>query len=193
MKAPGAVLRKTLALAGGVAAVLLVAGLSRVPYTAHDDPDALLRLSWRIQGNAVEACRALGTEEMEELPVHMRNPDACQRRGRSYRLRVWTDGRILVDRVVKPSGARGDRPVYVFDEAPLSPGRHELRVVFEPLAQPGEAGAADTSERTEPVESAGEALRFRDTVEADAGQVVLVTLESDGGGRQRIVVRTSLP
>lgn len=193
MTAPGGALRKTLALAGGVAAVLLVAGLSRVPYTAHDDPDALLRLSWRIQGNAVEACRALGTEEMEELPVHMRNPDACQRRGRSYRLRVWTDGRILVDRVVEPSGARGDRPVYVFDEAPLSPGRHELRVVFEPLAQPGETGSADPSERTEPVEPAGEALRYEDTVEVGAGEVVLVTLRTDGAGSDRLEARTSLP
>lgn len=187
MKGPHQALRKALALGGAVAAVLLVAALSRVPYTAHEDPDALLRLSWRIQGDAVEACRALSADEMEELPVHMRNPEACQRRGRSYRLRLWTDGNLLVDRVVEPSGARGDRPLYVFHEVALAPGRHEVEIAFAPVEEAGEAGG------TERPESTGDPLRYQGTVELDAREVVLVTLERGATGRDRLDVRTSLP
>jgi len=186
MSRPRGALRTALALAVGVAAVLLVAGLSRVRYTAHADPDALLRLSWRIRGEAVEACRAPTAEEVEELPVHMRNPEACQQRGRAYRLRVWTDGDLLVDRVVAPSGARVDRPVYVFQEATLPPGSHELQVTFDPVEEPEDASRDEPRERTRGT------LRYQGTVEMEAGEVVLVTVGTDGGSRDRLEARTSL-
>jgi len=107
-----------------------VAGLSRVPYTPDGDANALLRLSWRLYGDVEEDCVPLTPEELERLPVHMRNPDACRGRGYDYRLRVRVDGREAVDVVVRPAGARGDRPVYVFRDVPLAPGEHRVWVEF---------------------------------------------------------------
>jgi len=121
------------ALPGAAATVLLVAavaGLSRVPYALGGEEQATLRLSWRLQGEAVEECRDLSPEELERLPVHMRAARTCKSRGVSYALEAKVDGQPLVRDVVHPAGARGDRPVYVLEDVPLAPGPHRVSVTF---------------------------------------------------------------
>jgi hypothetical protein len=132
--------RGVLGLAVAAAAGLVVAAASRLPY-GSDEGDARLRLSWRAPGELVEECRSPTEEELAALPAHMRQPRICEGRVLPYRLRVRLDGAPAVDRRVEPAGARGDRPITVFEETLLSPGRHVVDVSFERLegAPPGTA------------------------------------------------------
>lgn len=176
------------ALAVGVAAALAVAAGSRVPHAAHPQEDGVVRLSWRIRGEAAAACRPLSPEELEALPVHMRNPDACRQEGLAYRLQAWIDGEPVLDRTVHPSGARGDRPIYVFEEFPVAPGPTELRVDFAPVG-------ADPTADPDP-DRAGDLAAlfpFGRTVTVDPRSVVLVTLGSDADGRPRVETRSAPP
>ncbi len=107
--------------------------LSGLSYTPRQPEDALLRLSWRSPGRRVEECRRPTPEELERLPVHMRRDEICEGRIVPYRLRVTLDGRLEVDAEVHAAGAREDRPVYVFRELWMPPGRHALRISFRPV------------------------------------------------------------
>lgn len=120
-------------IVGGVLALLLtgaVVGLSRMPYVVESSDAASVRLSWRFRAT-MEECRELSEEELAELPVHMRRPVVCERRVPPHRLRVEVDGRLLLDEVVRSAGAQQDRPLYVFREISVEPGRRRVRVRFE--------------------------------------------------------------
>jgi hypothetical protein len=122
--------RVRLALGMGVAVVSLVVlvALSRVPFEALPGDHALIRLSWRTVGSYVEECRRLTPEELERLPVHMRREEICEGRMLSFRLRVTLDERVVLEEVILPAGARGDRPLFVLREIAVPPGEHRLRV-----------------------------------------------------------------
>ena len=64
------------------------------------------------------------------MPIHMQRDSICERRVPPYRLRVEVDGAQLEDARVEAAGARQDRPVFVFREFALEPGRHQVRVEF---------------------------------------------------------------
>ena len=118
-------------LAATVVAVALAAGtaaLSRIPFTPDRDARAALRISWRARGERVEHCRRLSESELETIPVHMRQPTVCEGGSATYQLRVVVDGTLRLDALVRGSGARGDRPMYVFHELSLPPGDHDVRV-----------------------------------------------------------------
>ncbi|MDT8369453.1 MAG: hypothetical protein RQ745_09625, partial [Longimicrobiales bacterium] len=114
----------------GAALVVLIGGLSRVPFGGVDEGAAALRLTWRLRGEEAAPCRTPTEAELADLPVHMRNPDACIGDLPPFALRVTVDGEVRVERIVRPSGARGDRPLFVYEELPLPPGRHALEVRF---------------------------------------------------------------
>lgn len=134
-----ALARVRVALATAVAVVLTlgISAGSRVPVTFSSADDALLRLSWRMRGITAQACRTLPQEELERLPVHMRNPEACIGVIASYTLDVSVDGRVLAADTVRPPGARGDRPLNVLREYPLAPGDHQVSVRFRALLPAG--------------------------------------------------------
>jgi hypothetical protein len=138
-------------------ALLALGWLSRAPYTPTDTKTGLLRLSWRHRGEPAEVCRQRTPEELEALPVHMRTAEDCQRRRIEYPLVVRVDGAPPDSTRIRPEGARGDRPVYVFQERPLPPGVHDVEVIFAPRG-----GDGDT-------------LLFRGPVRARAGAVELIT------------------
>lgn len=120
-------------LAATVVAVALAAGtaaLSRIPFTPDRDARAALRISWRARGERVEHCRRLSESELETIPVHMRQPTVCEGGSATYQLRVVVDGTLRLDALVRGSGARGDRPMYVFHELSLPPGDHDVRVTM---------------------------------------------------------------
>lgn len=169
--------RRAAAAVLAVAMATAVAFLSRVP-SEFGDADALIRLSWRTDGASVEACRVRSAEELEALPVHMRNPRECTRTPIPFALHVSVGGRPVVRDTVFPRGARGDQPVYVFRDLPVEAGRAALSVRFEPVP----TDAVDSRDQAPAVSPAA----WEGDVELAAGEVALVTMDEDGA----LVVRT---
>ena len=112
-----------------------------------------------------------------------------------YRLEVAVDGVVRKSAVVEGAGARGDRPLYVFDSIPLSPGRHDIRVTFTRVGarSPGPgtdaADAADAADEVvggaanarEGARTIPDRLLLRRTVTVGGRDVVLVTYDPDRG------------
>jgi hypothetical protein len=116
------------AVALGLSAALVVC--SGLPYVADSSDDALIRLSWRAVGERIEECRKPTEEELAALPPHLRRQEICAGRTTPFQLAVSIDGAAVFEDRIRPGGARQDRPVYVLQEFPLSPGRHRLQVRF---------------------------------------------------------------
>lgn len=168
------------------AAVLALAGLSRMPYRASGDDQALIRLSWRIRAEQMGAeCRRPSQEELEALPPHMRNPDACVGSLRPFRLRVRVDDRTVLDDRVRPGGARRDRPVYVFRDVEVAPGERRVEITFRQEVD-GAGESARAGEGPDEDAPPGVALELRRTLRVGIREVVLITLDD---GRGRLVVR----
>ncbi len=133
--------RGRLAAAGLTAAMLLaVAGASQLRL-GHTPAHGAVRLAWRLPGQSWQDCRPLSAAEQASLPAHMRQTQDCRTVYLDYRLRVWLDGALVVDRRVSPPGARGDRPLYVEQDLPASPGTHRVGVEFVPVSDPKGTGA----------------------------------------------------
>lgn len=187
-----------LVVAGLVTVLLALAlgGLTRVPFGPSDGPGALLRLSWRARGQPVEECRRLGPEELARLPVHMRREEVCERRLAPYRLRVVVDGREVEASVVRASGARHDRPIYIFREIPLGPGEHRMEISFErvgagertSVGREAPEGGEDISGGRAP--RTPDSLRLARRVILERGEVVLVTYDPQA---RELVVREGRP
>lgn len=162
----------TARVVGAVLAVVMTVGtawMSRLPIDFGRDAESLLRLSWRVDGVTVEACRTLSEEELANLPVHMRNPEACIGTIAPFTLSAVLDGESVVADTVFPGGARGDRPIYVLRDLPLSPGRRTLEVRFNAVIPDG----AD-------VEGATTGYVWEGVVELEAGDIALLTLDDRG-------------
>ena len=163
-------LRLGVAIAAAVAATVALGALSRVPYQADRSAHAILRLAWRTPGVRVEECRPLTQEELDNLPSHMQRQEICEGRLLPYRLRVTIDGDVVVDEEIRPAGAREDRPLFVFHDFPLTPGRHPVSVVFErDLLEPEAEGAAAVPLR----------LEFDRTMAFEARRITLVTYDAE--------------
>jgi hypothetical protein len=175
------VTRGILAVGLAAAVALALGALTRAPYTMEDSADAELRLTWRARASQVEECRRLTEAEQEALPVHMRREVICEGRVASYRLEVRVDGEVRHGATIRGAGARGDRPLYVFDAMRLPPGRHEVEVVFERIGT-----AADTSAAPPRSGSVPDRLELREDVELATGDVALVTYDAT---ERRLVLR----
>ncbi len=155
-------------LGAGVAVVITIAlgGLSRWPVSGVHEASAALRFSWRLRSEEAGECERPSAEELADLPAHMRNPDGCVGPVPAHRLVVQVDGEERFDIVIEASGARGDRPLFVFRELLLPPGRHDVRVSFAP----------------DGAETAGERGLFLDAaLDLGPGDVRLVTRNEDTG------------
>lgn len=149
------------------AAITVALGfLSRAPISGAHEAQASLRFSWRLRAEEAGECQRPSAEELADLPSHMRNPDSCVGQVPSHRLRVQVDGEERFDLLVEASGARGDRPLFVFRELLLPPGRHEVRVSFSPDG----AEAGD-----------GRGLFLDSALDIGPGDVRLVTRNEDTG------------
>lgn len=165
-----------------MAAVLAMGALTRLPFPASPDR-AELRLAWRLAVPRVEHCRTPSPEELEQLPVHMRQAEICEGRAASYRLEVRVDGEVRHTSTVEAAGARSDRPLYVFEALPLEPGDHRIRVVFErtDLAEDSSAAVPDAtaagSALTDGPGPAAHRLVLDRRVRAGTHDVLLVTYD----------------
>ncbi len=172
------VARGVIGTAVAAALTLALVGLSRVPYTAVPSDDGALRLAWRYKSEHVDQCRRRTAEELERLPAHMRTELVCERRLRPYALRAALDDGDLLADTVRAGGARADRPLSLFRQVAVRPGRHRVRVSFEPIGP-----AADTA-------LARRRLAVDTLLVFAPRQVVLVTLDE---ARGVLVVRTREP
>jgi len=174
VSAPRAALGAVVALA----LALLTAWGSRVPVAFAGADEARLRLSWRMEGIATEACRTLTDEELARLPVHMRNPRACIGVIAEYALRVRAGGVLLAQDTIRPPGARGDRPLNVLREYALAPGDHQVAVEFQALLPEGVEAPADGVAE----------LAWEGNVRVRPRDVALITLDLSG---RRLELRES--
>ena len=152
------------------------AALSRVSVEFSHPDQALLRLSWRVEGVALEECRERTPEELERLPVHMRNARACIGTIAPYTLHVTVDGRTVVTDTVVAPGARGDRPIPVFAEVPLRPGTYEVEVRFDAILPEGAEPPGNLPD-----------LDWDGNVTVGGREIALLTLAEDRSG---LVLRT---
>lgn len=161
-------LHRVLAVLIAAGALAAIGALSQVPYDPEEADQAWLRLSWRARSMSIDTCRALTAEELERLPAHMRRPEVCEGRLAPYRLRLEIDGMLVEDVLVAGRGAREDRPLYVFRELALAPGSHRIGIDFR---------LAD--HELESREGAPRPLSIHRTIELAAGQVALITHDSE--------------
>jgi hypothetical protein len=154
--------------------MLGLAGLSRVPLRSGGAGEAALRFSWRLRGEEAAACRLPTADELADLPVHMRNPDACVGDLPPFELRVDVDDVTRVSRLVRPSGARGDRPLFVYDDLRVSPGPHRLSVRFGPQGEGAEGGGG---------------LALDTAIVIETGRVLLVSRSGNGDLEVRAPIR----
>ncbi|MDO8665843.1 MAG: hypothetical protein Q7J79_04475 [Gemmatimonadales bacterium] len=169
--------------AGVLVALVVTAAvgvLSSVPYESRRGSDAFVRLAWRARGERVETCRRLTPEEVARTPVHMRREEVCEGRILPYRLAVTLDGASAAQESVASGGSRQDRPLYVFREIAVAPGRHRLGVSFSRLGFVRE----DEGER----ERGGlpERLDLDTTLTLGPRQVALVTYDEE---RRRLILK----
>ena len=152
------------AFAAGFSAALLglVAVGSRWPLGTDAD-HAVLRLGWRLAGQARERCRELSPEEIAARPVHMRQSRECVSEALAYDLTAAVDGQVLVRKRVRPPGMRGDRPLSVEEDLDVRPGARAVTVRFIP----------------EDPASGARVLAFDGTVQFERGRVVLVTNDGE--------------
>jgi len=153
------------------ALTVAVAGLSRFPYRAEPPDRGVLRLSWRYTPPAGEDCRRPTSEELAELPAHMRNPNACLRDPRTYRLRLSVDETPVFDESLGTTGARRDRPVVVYREVPLSAGGHRIDVRFEESRAGGQRS--------------GPALSWTRSVTVEPHEVIVIEYDNERGALER--------
>jgi hypothetical protein len=168
--------RAVLGTGVAVGTLVFLGALTRFGYVAEPANEAELRLAWRARAPLVEECRRLTDAEREALPVHMRRDVVCEGRVASYRLRVEVDGEVRREAVVKGAGARGDRPLYVFEALRLPPGERGVRVVFERVGDAGGDASGDGNG------AIPDRLELETEVAFGAGNVVLVTYDPNARG-----------
>src|SRR5262245_54318460 len=160
-------MKRARALVALLVSALLIAGIgfgSRAAYSPNNEHDALLRLSWRMHMKNLHDCRKRTEAELAALPAHMRAPEVCTTRHIEYRLMVRIDGTAADTIRVAPSGAKGDRPLFVLHDVPLEPGLHQVRVEFAPTERAMNA----------PV------ITYSGVLIARAGRITLLTLSPTG-------------
>lgn len=160
-----------------IAITLSIGWAARAPYHPPNGDAALLRLSWRLRLPAAEVCRQRTQSELDGLPVHMRSPQVCESRVDTYTLIMRIDSLAADSTTVLPGGMRGDRPVYVLRELPLTPGPHRVRVRF----------ARDATSSALTADAASSVIALDTVLDMRQGIVGLITLDAG-----RLVVRRSI-
>jgi hypothetical protein len=181
---------RAIVLRGLVTAIAagFIGWLARAPYSPPGSETAVLRLSWRLQPERTEHCRRLSQEELDKLPVHMRNPTVCERETADYQLILQIDDDAPDTTRLIPSGAHGDRPIFVLQERELEAGAHRVRVWFGP--ESGERKHRREEREEEERHEVG-TLRLDTNITARPGLVELVTL--DPVARQLVRVTDKKP
>lgn len=123
----------------GFAIMLTLLALSAHLHEGETVTQSMLRLGWICNGQEIK----IPLVQDPNLPAHMRLPEdkAFKISLRNYSLRVNLDGKTILEKRVIPGGVHHDRPLSVFEEIVVSPGRHQVEVDFSPEPV---AGVTDT-------------------------------------------------
>ena len=152
---------------------------SRAPYSPPGSDTSVLRLSWRLRGEKKEECRARTPEELAALPVHMRSPEVCTGHLVSYRMTLRIDDAAPIVKTFVPAGAKGDRPIFVMFDQPLTPGEHRVAIEFTPLEESEDDDDDDDEDEDDDHDEQRVPLRFDSRVHVTPGQIVLITMSED--------------
>ena len=136
-------------LAGVVVAIVAAASLRwssvlSLGTRTSREHSAQLRLSLSARPERVERCRELSDEELARLPAHMRLRTQCEGYSARYRLAITVDGHQLAADTLRGGGLRHDRPLHVFQEHDVAPGRQRVTVEIIRVEE-STAAVADTT------------------------------------------------
>lgn len=174
----GSASRLALAALVAIAATWATAGLSRIPWSPAGTPaGTVLRLSWRVDGVRLEACRTRTEEELAALPAHMRSPQECTRTRAPFALDVVLRGEAVVRDTVFPGGVRQDRPIYVFRDIAADAGPAALSVRFDAVLPEDPQDSTDGARSFEGVRTS---YGWEGDIELTDGEILLVTLDDEG-------------
>jgi hypothetical protein len=139
--------RTAAAVAATALAMFLLARSSAAPLPFHRSDAARIRLSWTARPQRIEVCRTLSAEEIQARPEHMRQRVECDGRFASYTLKVEVDDRTIGESVIRGSGLRHDRPIFLLRDYPVPSGVSRMRITFtrrEQIAARNEESPSET-------------------------------------------------
>lgn len=144
-----------------------------------DAEHGLIRLSWRTNEGKIEICRGYTSQELKQIPAHMRQKNFCSVQMIPYRLVFKVNGQTLTDESVMPGGVRADHPLTIQKEYELQPGRWRVSLSFEPQ-NPEETLKSLNEEQAAAVRQKLEGLtryRLDQDIEARKGGIIFIDLD----------------
>ena len=159
------ILRTLAQLALYVPLMAIIGYFSTEPRFSAVGPDeALLRLSFIHAAQRKEPCRERSAEELAKLAPNMRAAQVCPRERADLLVELELDGAVVLRREVRPSGLQRDGNAAVYQRMPLPAGRHRI------VARLRDRDEGDFNYVKE------------QTVELDAGRVLLIDFNATRGG-----------
>ncbi|OIQ92286.1 hypothetical protein GALL_258020 [mine drainage metagenome] len=138
-------------------------GWPRYRHLASDE--ALIRVSFSLEGKRESACHRRSPEELAKLAPNMRMALDCPRRRSPVTVAVDIDGKPVFNRVAMPSGLSGDGASNVYQRFAVPAGEHRLAVRLK-----------------NDVNSAGFDYQRETRVDLKPGQVLVIDFDAEKGG-----------
>jgi hypothetical protein len=143
----------------------LIGYFSTAPrFSALQEGEALVRLSFIHAAERKEKCRERTQEELAKLAPNMRAALDCPRERSPLLVELEIDGKTVLRREVQPSGLRRDGNATVYHRLPLPAGTHRI------VARLRDRAEGDFNYRKE------------QTVELAPGRALLIDFVVDKGG-----------
>ncbi len=95
-------------------------------FSALQEGEALVRLSFIHAAERKEKCRERSKEELAKMPPNMRAPLDCPRERAPLLVELEIDGKTVLRREVEPSGLKRDGNATVYQRIPLPAGKHHI-------------------------------------------------------------------
>jgi hypothetical protein len=133
-------------------------------FSAIDEGEALVRVSFIHAGQRRQECRQRSAEELAKMAPNMRAALDCPRERADLLVEVELDGATVLHREVKPAGFQRDGNAVVYHRLAVPAGRHRI------VARLRDRAEGDFNYVKE------------QTVELDAGRVLLIDFNATQGG-----------
>ena len=102
--------------------------LSHMPVTLAYIGDSFLTVAVRYVSGREEVCRKATEEEKSKMRPHMRREEICERERKESRIKLWVDGKEILNQEVKPLGLRSDGLSVLLHTFPMNAGKHLIQV-----------------------------------------------------------------
>jgi len=112
----------------GLFVACVIALGSAIPYAAPAEDAPSLVVTFRHPGQVSEIVKVRTPEELEAMPVHMRQAEIRERRRMNVRLRVSIDGQVVWEESYIPKGIWADGPSVAMETISIEPGSHKIEV-----------------------------------------------------------------